>query len=202
DEKGRSNRARIVQIHGRQRFRMREAVRVEHRGARERSRGARSAHSRIDTAAPRGDLDAFYERGPGAGDVDETRPRPRFRLEHPKIRRRHQFVGALDYRAPLRRTRIENYRAHARSSLALSRADGIGDAPGRRESASLLPLTRRPATKSYFLGSTINEPPICAACNWQKYGNTPGLSATNVIVLGVPWVTTSAMWYAGIVKPC
>src|SRR5208337_388532 len=49
------------------------------------------------------------------------------------------------------------------------------------------------ATKIYFFGSTISEPPICAGCNWQKYGNTPALSATKVIVLGVPCVTTSAM---------
>ena len=126
DEVGRSNRAGLVHVHRGERFRMREAVRFEHRGAGERSPGARAADSRVDAAAPRRDFDALYERGARAGDVNESCARPGFSLEHAKIRRRHQLVGALDDGAPFGRARIEDYGAHARSSLALSRAAGIG----------------------------------------------------------------------------
>src|SRR5208337_5356195 len=86
----------------------------------------RAADSRVDAAAPRWNFDALYERGPRTGEVKETCARTSFSLEHPKLRRRHQLVGALDHRAPFGRARIEDYGAHARSSLALSRAAGIG----------------------------------------------------------------------------
>src|SRR5208283_2318551 len=47
-----SNSTRLIQIHGRQRLRMREALRLEHRGAGKRSRRARPAKSRINPATP------------------------------------------------------------------------------------------------------------------------------------------------------
>src|SRR5580704_7589310 len=105
---------------------MREAILLEHRGAGERSPGARAADSRVDAAAPRRNFDALYERRSRTGEINESCARPGFSLEHPKIWRRHQLVGALDHRTPFGRARIEDYCAHARSSLALSRAAGIG----------------------------------------------------------------------------
>src|SRR5208283_4384265 len=133
-------------------------------------------------------LDALYESGACAGNVDESCARARLGLEHAEVRRRHKLVGALDDSAPIGRSRIEDDSAHARFSLAVSRPEGIGAA-----SAGLRPT-------GYFFGSTISEPPICAGCSWHEYGKTPALSATNVMVLGSPRVTTSVMLYAGIVK--
>src|ERR1700719_2566820 len=161
-EIGRPNRAGLVDIHRRQRFRMREAMLREHRGAGERSPGARSAKSRVDSAHPRRNLDAFYERWPGAGQVNESCAGAGFRLEHAEIRRRHQLVGALDEFAPLWRARIEDYRAHARSSLAVSMRRWHWPAQKRRSQisiaskmpASALPWARRSTRRRYARDAT------------------------------------------------
>src|SRR5271166_3144485 len=92
DEIRGANRTGLVQIHGSQRFWMREATSLQHSGARERSPGARAANSGIDAEDPGGNFDALYERRLGSGQLDESCARPRFSFEHAKAWRRHKFV--------------------------------------------------------------------------------------------------------------
>src|SRR5579862_6960151 len=155
DEIGSANRTGLVDVHRCQRFWMREIMLDQHRGTCERSSRARTAKARVDSARPRRNLDALYERDALAWYVDKACASARFRLEHAKIRRRHQLVGALDDFAPIGRARIEDYRAHAPSSLAVSARRWHWPAPAScsqiaiesKMPASALPWVRRSTTR-------------------------------------------------------